>query len=126
MINIEFKSIDELQNAFPDEQTCINHLEQLRWNGIIVSPFDTNSTVYKCNNNKFRCKNTGKYFNVRTSTLFDHTKIELRKWFLAIYIVTLENKGIGSLQLSRRIEVTQKTAWLMLQRILKCFGFENE
>lgn len=125
MININFKSIAELLKAFPDEQTCINHLEQLRWNGNVVSPFDSASKVYKCAGNKYRCKNTSKYFNVRTATLFDNTKVELQKWFLAIYIVTSHKKGISSLQLHRDIDVTQKTAWFMLQRIRNCFGIEN-
>lgn len=125
MINIQFNSVLELLKAFPDEQTCITHLEQLRWNGNVVSPFDINSKVYKCAGNKYKCKNTGKYFNVRTATLFDNTKIELQKWFLAIYIVTAHKKGISSLQLGRDIDVTQKTAWFMLQRIRNCFGIEN-
>jgi hypothetical protein len=126
MLNKDFTSILELIKAFPDEQTCITHLEELRWNGNVVSPFDSNSKVYKCKNNKYRCKNTGKYFNVRTSTLFDNTKIELVKWFMAIYLVTAHKKGISSLQLSRDIDVTQKTAWFMLQRIRNCFGFDND
>ena len=124
MINIEFNSILELIKAFPDEQTCINHLEELRWNGNVVSPFDPTSKVYDCKGNKYKCKNTGKYFNVRTATLFDNTKIELQKWFLAIYLVTAHKKGISSLQLSRDIDVTQKTAWFMLQRIRNCFGID--
>ncbi|MDB5263538.1 MAG: family transposase, partial [Adhaeribacter sp.] len=35
-----FKSILDLIKAFPDEQACIDHLENLRWNGVVVSPFD--------------------------------------------------------------------------------------
>lgn len=125
MINIEFNSILELIKAFPNEQTCINHLEELRWNGNVISPFDPTSKVYKCEGNKYKCKNTGKYFNVRTATLFDNTKIELQKWFLAIYIATSHKKGISSLQLAKDIDVTQKTAWFMLQRIRNCFNIEN-
>lgn len=125
MINIDFNSILDLIKAFPDEQTCIDHLELLRWNGNVVSPFDPSSKVYKCKDNKYRCKNTGKYFNVRTQTLFDNTKIDLQKWFLAIYIVTSHKKGISSLQLHRDLNVTQKTAWFMLQRIRACFGLDS-
>ena len=125
MINVAFKSVLDLLKAFPDEQTCINNLTELRWNGNIVSPFDSTSKVYKCKDNKYRCKNSGKYFNVRTATLFDNTKVELRKWFLAIYVVTSHRKGISSLQLSRDINVTQKTAWFMLYRIRNCFGFDS-
>lgn len=125
MVNTNFKSIFELIKAFPDEQSCINHLEELRWNGNIISPFDATSKVYKCKGNKYRCKNTGKYFNVRTGTLFDNTKVPLRKWFMAIFIVTSHKKGISSLQLSRDIDVTQKTAWFMLQRIRNCFKIKS-
>lgn len=121
----DFNSLIDLFKAFPDEQSCIDHLERLRWNGFVVSPFDPTSKVYKCKDNKYRCKNTGKYFNVKTDTLFDSSKIELRKWFAAIWLVTSHKKGISSLQLSRDIDVTQKTAWFMLQRIRNCFGIEN-
>lgn len=126
MINKEFNSLIELVKAFPAEQDCIDHLETLRWKGFVVSPFDPTSKVYKCKDNKYRCKNTGKYFNVRTNTLFDNTKVELIKWFMAIWLVTSHKKGISSLQLARDIQVTQKTAWFMLQRIRKCFGVEND
>ena len=126
MVNTNFKSIHDLITAFPDEQTCIDHLTELRWNGNVISPFDSVSKVYVCKGNKYRCKNTGKYFNVRTVTLFDNTKIELRKWFMAIYIVISHKKGISSLQLSRDIDVTQKTAWFMLQRIRNCFGLDKD
>ncbi len=125
MINVDFNSILDLLKVFPDEETCINHLEDLRWNKDVVSPFDSSSKVYKCKGNKYKCKNTGKYFNVRTGTLFDNTKIELQKWFLAIYVVTSHKKGISSIQLSKDIDVTQKTAWFMLQRIRNCFGIGN-
>jgi len=126
MINQDFNSILDLINTFPDEETCIVHLEELRWNGHIVSPFDSSSKVYKCANHRYRCKITGKYFNVKTSTLFDNTKVKLQKWFIAIWLVTSHKKGISSLQLSRDINVTQKTAWFMLQRIRACFGIEND
>lgn len=125
MITENFNSILDLFKAFPTEQSCIDHLEKLRWNGFVISPFDSTSKVYKCKNNRYRCKNTGKYFNVKTNTLFDNTKIELQKWFAAIWLVTSHKKGISSLQLSRDIDVTQKTAWFMLQRIRNCFGIEN-
>lgn len=125
MINQDFKSILDLIKAFPNEQTCIDHLETLRWNGSVVSPFDASSKVYNCKGNKYKCKKTGKYFNVKTDTLFDNTKIELQKWFLAIWIVTSHKKGISSLQLGRDLNITQKSAWFMLQRIRNCFGIEN-
>lgn len=116
MFNKDFTSITQLLQVFPNEQACIEHLEKLRWDKGIVSPFDPASIVYKCKNNRYRCKNTGKYFNVKTNTIFDGTKVELQKWFIAIWI-TLQKKDITSVQLGHDINVTQKTAWSMQQKI---------
>ena len=121
----EFKSLFDLTKKFPDEKTCIEHLEILRWNGNVISPFDENSKVYKCAGFKYKCKETGKYFNVRTGTIFGDTKVELQKWFMAIYIMSSHKKGISSHQLAKDIEVTQKTAWFMLHRIRYAFGHKN-
>ena len=77
MINKDFNSLFELLDAFPTEQSCIDHLVSLRWNDKIVSPFDSDSKVYVCKGNKYRCRETGKYFNVKTGTLFDNSKIRL-------------------------------------------------
>lgn len=122
---LEFKSILDLLKAFPDEQSCINHLENLRWNGNVVSPFDETSTVYKCKGNKYKCKSTGKYFNVRTGTIFDNTKVPLQKWFLALYVFSSHKKGISSRQLAKDISVTQKTAWFLLHRLRYAFDHPN-
>jgi len=121
----EFKSIIDLLKVFPDEQSCINHLEHLRWDGNIISPFDENSKVYKCAGNKYKCKSTGKYFNVRTNTIFDNTKIPLQKWFLALYVFSSHKKGISSHQLARDISVTQKSAWFLLHRLRYAFDHPN-
>lgn len=126
MFNTDFKSLIDVMKTFSEEQKCIDYLEQMRWSETgVVSPFDETSKVYKCKGNKYKCKTTGKYFNVKTATMFDNTKIDLQKWFFAIYIVTTHKKGISSTQLAKDIDVTQKSAWFMLQRIRACFGIEN-
>ncbi|MEO7048977.1 MAG: IS1595 family transposase [Ferruginibacter sp.] len=121
----EFKSIFDLIKAFPTEQSCIDHLERLQWEGNPVSPFDAASKVYKCAGNKYKCKNTGKYFNVRTGTIFDNTKIPLQKWFMALYVFSSHKKGISSHQLARDISVTQKSAWFLLHRLRYAFDHPN-
>ena len=50
-------------------------------------------------------------------TIFENTKIPLKKWFITIFMMTSHKKSISSLQLARDIGVTQKTAWFMLHRI---------
>ena len=55
-MKFEFKSLFDLQFAFSDEQSSIDHLEIMIWGNVIVSPFDATSKVYKCKGNKYRCK----------------------------------------------------------------------
>lgn len=69
MLVLKFKSITDLMTAFPDEDSCLDHLENIRWKDGITSPFDPESKVYKCKNHRYKCKNTGKYFNVKTNTV---------------------------------------------------------
>lgn len=121
----KFSSLSELTANFPNEQTCIQYLEIVRWRGKPVSPFDATSKVYKCKDNQYKCKNTGKIFNVRYGTMFHRSSVPLLKWYMAIWIFMTHSKGISSVQLSKDIGVTQKTAWNMLHRIRECFGGEN-
>lgn len=120
----DFKSLPEFLEMFPNEQACIDFLEKERWGDNVVSPFDPNSKVYRCKGNRYKCKSTGKYFNVRTGTIFENTKVSLRKWMLACYLVLNHKKGVSSMQLAKDINVTQKTAWFMLQRIQNCFNVD--
>lgn len=126
MFNSRFKTLKDLQDAFPTEQDCIDYLEDMRWGGNVISPFDSTSKVYKCKDNKYRCKNTGKYFNVKTKLIFHKTSLPLIYWFMAIWLVISHKKGISSVQLSKDIGVTQKTAWFMLHRIRKALGIDND
>lgn len=125
MVNKDFNTLQELLKAFPDEQSCIDQLEAIRWNGNVVSPYDSTSVVYKCKGNKYRCKNTGKSFNVRTGTIYENSNVPLQKWFMAVWLITCDKKGVPSTELARHIGVTQKTAWFMLHRIRKCFGMDD-
>ena len=70
MIDIKsFNSLIELTDAFPTEEVCLKYLESLIWEDGVVSPFDPESKVYVCSNNRYICKNTGKSFNVKTGTI---------------------------------------------------------
>ena len=124
MVNTNFATIKEIKIAFPDEESCILHLEKLRWKGNVVSPFDPNSKVYCCTENRYRCRNTGKYFNVKTNSLFYNSRIELQKWFIAIWLVNYSEKPISSSALSADLKITQKTAWFMLKNIKAHFQMD--
>lgn len=125
MFDTNIKSMFDLMRTFPTEQSCIDYLENIMWAGTPVSPYDSESKVYKCANNQYRCKNSDKLFNIKTGTFLENTKLPLQKWMLAIWLITSHKKGISSLQLSRDLDITQKSSWFMLQRIRAVFVVEN-
>ena len=79
----EFTSLIDLLQAFPTEESCIAYLEKQLWgDGEPVSPYDPTSKVYRRGDGMYRCKNTGKNFNIRIGTIFEGSKVPLRKWFV--------------------------------------------
>lgn len=118
---MEIKSYDDIINTFPTEDSALAYLEKLRWNGIVVSPFSQNSKVYHCPNHKYKCRDTGKYFNARNNTIFHNSRISLRKWFAAIWMIAIDKSDITSVALANKLNITQKTAWYMMRRIREEF-----
>ena len=124
----KFSNLIELVTYFKNEKVCINYLAKIRWNGDIQCPYDDcgHNKVFKYKNGKtYKCSCCKKQFSVRVGTIFENSKISLRKWFSAIYLVTSHKKGISSMQLAKDIGVTQKTAWFMLHRIRKALGLHH-
>lgn len=113
----EFKNLSDFGKTFPDEESCIKYFEGIKWSEGVVSPFNPGGKFYKCKNGRYMCASTSKYFNVRTGTCFEGTKIPLLKWFMGIYLYESNKKGLSSYHLARLIGVTQKTSWLMLSKI---------
>ena len=117
---LPFSNLKELLSRFSDEYVCREYLIQQRWNGSPVCPHCGSRKPYVLHGGKkYRCSNPDcrKNFSVTVGTIFENSKIPLSTWFAAMYLVTAHKKGISSLQLSRDLSITQKTAWFMLHRI---------
>lgn len=113
-----FNSLYDLFEAFPTEASCIAFLENKRLENGVVSSYDP---TYRRGDGNYRCKNTGKNFNVRVDTIFEGTKLPLRKCFMAIYLICNHKKAISATQLAKDISVTLKTSWFLLHKIRRTF-----
>lgn len=114
----KFNSLIQLFDYFKDEETCEKYLGTKRWGNTPCCPHCGGTKAYVTNRG-FKCadKDCYKKFTVKTKTIYENTKIGLRTWFGALYLITAHKKGISSLQLARHLNVSQKTAWFMLHRI---------
>jgi transposase-like protein len=114
----EFDSLMELMETFADEQTAIDHFTAIRWRGGACCPYCGGTRIYHFSDKRtHKCGDCRQRFSIKVGTIFQDTKIQLRKWFAAIWLITSHKKGIASAQLARDIRVTQKTAWFMLHRL---------
>lgn len=120
------KSLRELLEAFPTEESCLEYIEQWRWKGNVKSPFAEHSKVYKCANGKYICKETRKYFTARTGTVFEKTKIPLRDWFIAIWLMASHKKGISSVHLAQELGIRQASAWYLGNKVRRLLGMAEE
>lgn len=122
---LEFSSTYELLEKLPDEQSCIKYFTAIRWQHGEYCPYCNCEKIYHFSDNKtHKCATCKKRFSIKVGTIFDDSKIPLRKWFLAIFMMTTHKKGLSSLQLARDIKVTQKTAWFMMHRIREATQLE--
>lgn len=121
----KFKSLKDLRAIFKTNEDCIEFLEELIWRGEPVSPYDITSQVYKCKDGWYKCKNTGKEFNILTKTLFQNTKIDLPIWFEIIFREHSDKGGLAATTIMRDYGLSYTTAWHMLHKIRNAMGFEN-
>lgn len=105
---------------YPTQESCIKHIEQVRWGNKPSCPYckSHRQTPFK-NCNRYHCNNCNTSFSVTVQTIFHRTHLPLQKWFVAISLIVNAKKGISSRQLARDINVNHKTAWSMQMRIRK-------
>ncbi|MEQ8655892.1 MAG: IS1595 family transposase [Hyphomicrobiales bacterium] len=110
-----------MMEAFPDEQSAIDHLRAIRWGASDENAYCPHCGSTRVNHFKdgknHKCGDCRKRFSIKVGTIFEDSKIPLRKWFMAVWLITSHKKGVASTTLARDIKVTQKTAWFMLHRL---------
>ncbi len=114
-----FKNIIDLVNFFNSEEKCHQFLKFILWSNGKKCPCcgSDKITEFKTNFKRNRCQKCEVDFSLRKGTIFDDSKITLQKWFMAIYLIGSNKKGISSVALAEQIGITQKSAWFILHRI---------
>lgn len=114
----EFKSLLELVRYFDTEEKAVEYFEYIRWENEINCPHCNNKKCYEIKTqNRYKCSVCKKQFNYKTGTIFQDSKIAMRDWFVAIYLMINNKKGISSCELATEIGRTQKTAYYMMSKI---------
>jgi transposase-like protein len=110
-----------LQEAIPyfkDPETCTTFMAQLRWpNGVSCPICEGKAVSYLSTRRMWKCKACKKQFSVKQGTVMEDSPIGLDKWLAAIWLISNAKNGISSCEISRALDITQKSAWFLLHRI---------
>jgi len=116
-----FKSLTifEFQQRFPDENSCLSYLSELKWsNGFKCKHCGHHKF---CNGGKLyerQCTSCRYTESPTSGTLFHKVKFSILQAFYIVYYVSTSKKGISSTELSRKLGLRQKTCWLFKQKVM--------
>jgi transposase-like protein len=114
----EFKTLADFLDYYHDEKTCVEAFTQIRFRDGEYCPHCGHKHIHKfADGKRYRCARCKQDFTIKTKTVFGESKLPLRKWFIAIYLLSTTSKGMSSVQLAKHVGTCQKTAWFMAHRI---------
>ena len=132
MVNKNKINSSVIAKQYSNEDEAYKYLENIRWENGIICPhckkqgadyIESENGTRKTRAGKetyrriWRCQNCRKQFSVLVGTIFEDSRIPLSKWLFAIHELNADKNGISSCELSRKLGITQKSAWFMAQRI---------
>lgn len=117
----------EFMERFPDEQTCGEHLREARWGTGFECPMceENEHWGFIRTRKRWECYECGHQCSVTSQTIMHDTKLPLRTWFLAAYLVFTTKKGISSHELARKLDIKQESAWYLQQRLSRVVGTKH-
>ena len=107
---------------FPDDKSAESWFIKERWPQGVCCPYcgsDNVQTGCKHKTMPFRCRERAcaRKFSVRTHSVMHRSKIGCQDWLLAMFLVATNLKGVSSMKLHRDLDITQKSAWFLAQRL---------
>jgi transposase-like protein len=124
MNRIQFQpgvSMPEFFARYGSEDQCAAALRAMRWPDGFRCPRCDSAEHYVVGHGArrlFQCQGCRHQTSLTAGTVLDSTKLPLRTWFLAIYLVSQDKTGLSSLALMRHLGTTYRTAWLVHHKLM--------
>jgi ribosomal protein L37AE/L43A len=113
----------DFMKRFQTEEQCREFLFKLRWPDGFICPKCAHTSYYNVKNrNLYHCSKCGHQASVSANTIFHGSHTPLTKWFVAIFMMADDKRGVSAAKLARNINVSPPTAWLMLHKIRKAMA----
>jgi transposase-like protein len=110
----------EFLAQYSDEQKCRDALFRLRWpSGFVCPECGGHSHCELKSRRLYQCNRCHHQSSLTAGTIFHGTRVPLRKWFLAIYLLTQPKKSLSALELKRQLGVHYDTAWSLKHKLMQ-------
>ena len=121
-------SLLEFQEQFATEEACEDYLAQWRWPDGFQCPKCDGRDAWRLGRRRlYQCTFCRHQTSVTAGTAMHKSKLPLRVWFWAIFLVARHKKGISAAQIQADLDLgSYRTAWLLLQKIRSCFDESAE
>jgi transposase-like protein len=113
-------SLPEFTERFGTEAQCAQAVKAARWpHGFRCLRCDAAEhwVVGHGARKLFECQACRYQTSLTVGSLLEHTKLPLRTWFLAIYLLSQAKTGLSSPALKRALGVSYPTAWALQHKI---------
>ena len=111
-------SLPQFLSIYGTEEQCFDALFAWRWPSGFRCPECGCTKSCRLTARKLQqCNKCHHQASITAGTIFQSTKLPLRIWFLGIYFVTQDKKGISSLELKRCLGISYKAAWRMKHKL---------
>lgn len=108
----------DFEDRYGSEEKCRAVIVAARWpDGFVCPHCEERRHSHIATRDKFQCSACRKQTSPIAGTIFAATKAPLTTWFRAMYHLTQSKQGISSIELGRRLGVTQTTAWKMKTKL---------
>ena len=114
------KTLQQAILHFADEDVCRETVAKMRWpNGVACPRCGSLGVSWLEKQKRWQCKSrhATRQFSVKVGTIFEDSAIPLSKWLPAIWLIGSSKNGISSYELSRSLDLDQKSAWFVLHRV---------
>jgi transposase-like protein len=116
-------TLREFQDRFPTEDSCLDHLFEVRYAGTDCPKCDRPLRYSRVRGRRaYQCAWCANQLYPTAGTPFDRTRTSLRDWFYVMFLFTTTRNGVAAKFVQREIGVTYKTAWRMCHEIRKYMG----
>lgn len=117
-------TLRQFQDRFPTEDSCLDHLFQVRFGTDFDCPKCARPARYSRvkARRSYQCQWCAHQVYPTAGTPFDRTRTSLRDWFYVMFLFTTTRNGVAAKRVERELGVTYKTAWRMCHEIRKYMG----